>query len=689
MKYAKLLSILVLWAAVASAVRGDEPTFQQLLDECLPGMGAGSIPDRQQPQQKFQDACFALGTPGREAQREQACKLIAEKLGPETAKPARVWLLKQLEFIGRGECVDAVAGLLADQDREIRDAARRALASNPALQTTTKLLESLQAVKQEPCRIALLNLLGFRGDPASVGAIAGYLGDKSPAVASAAACALGRIGGPEAMKSLEAAGTGASDDLRSRIADALLLCADRLLAQGRTAEATAVYDKLASAENARPIHLAAMQGLLSAAGESAAEKVGEMLANPEADVRQIAAGFVAELSGPSAMKAFADGFAKLPAEGKVLLLAGLAAPGDKSAAPVAVEGAKSDVAEVQLAGIRALAKLGDASAVPLLIQRVAAGGDAAGPARESLQAVYGTGVDEAIVQAMRQAEVGLRGTLIDVLDARRAAQAVPALLEQATGSDAGIRSRAIRTLGNVGQPQDIPALVTLLLKSERGRERDDLEKAVMLVSARIPDPPRQAAPMLEILSKAGDGDRLILLPAVGRIGGEEALAAIQKALESPNAEIRDPAVRGLCNWPDAGVADELLKIVDKSDNQEHRIWALRAYIRVISLPSDAAAKQTLAMFQKAMEKAWRLDEKKLVLSRASAARCVETLRWVLLYVDDPELSRDASLAVVELAHRRELMTPNFEEFSAALKKVIDVCKDRGLADRAKRYLEGL
>ena len=60
-------------------------------------------------QQKWQEICWNAGAPGHEAERSQACKLMAEKLGPGTPTPTRIWLLKQLERIGRGECVEEVA----------------------------------------------------------------------------------------------------------------------------------------------------------------------------------------------------------------------------------------------------------------------------------------------------------------------------------------------------------------------------------------------------------------------------------------------------------------------------------------------------------------------------------------------------------------------------------------------------
>ncbi|NUQ64236.1 MAG: HEAT repeat domain-containing protein [Pirellulales bacterium] len=689
MKYPRTLSILVLCGAAASIAAANEPPFQQLLEECLPGMGAEKIPDRQEAQQKLQDACFALGTPGREAQREQACRMMSGKLGPQTVKPARIWLLKQLEFIGRAECVAAVAEAMADQDRELRDAARRALENNPAPEANAAILAAMEKTTDESFKAALVGSLGFRSDPSSVAALTGLLGNQGPKTAAAAAVALGRIATAEAARALGEARVKAPGPLRVEIAASLVRCADRLLANGNPAEAAAIFDRLGAPEEARATRLAALKGQVRVAGDSSAAKIVEMLASADDDVCAVAAACIADLSGKAATKTFAAAFAQLPPQGKVLLVAGLAAGGDKAAGPVAVEAARSDLPEIRLAGLQALAKLGDATAVPLLIAAMAAGGDAAGTARESLQAVYGPGVDEAIATSMKTADGGLRAALIDVLDARRATAAVPTLLELAVGEDAGIRSRAVRTLGNVGQPDCIPSLVALLLKSAKGSQRDDLERAIMLVAGRIPDPQRQATPVLDFLAKTSDAEKCVLLPAAGRIGGQEALSAVEAALKSGNADIRDAAVRALCNWPDATVADELMKLVDQSGVEEQRIWALRAYIRVISLPGERPAQETLAKFQKAMEKAWRQDERKLVLSRVSSARCLDALRWTLPYLDNPDLNREASLAIVELAHHRELMTPNFEAFRAALEKVAKSCKDQGIVDRAKRYTQGL
>jgi len=240
--------------------------FKQQLERLLPGMGAERIPDRRDPQQQFQQICLKLGAPGREAERTAACEVIAEALATRLAKPARIWLLKQLEYIGRAECVDAVAASFDDPDAHVRDAARRALQNNPTPQVGARLRAGLRDA-QDTWRVGLINSLGARRDGAAVGALADLLAAGDEATAAAAANALGKIGGPHATKALAAALPRAPDQLKVRFADAYLRCADKLLAAGNKDAAMAVYKQLSTPDSPQAIRLAAAQGMLNAAGK--------------------------------------------------------------------------------------------------------------------------------------------------------------------------------------------------------------------------------------------------------------------------------------------------------------------------------------------------------------------------------------------------------------------------------------
>jgi hypothetical protein len=243
------------------------PTFEQQLEEWLPAMGAEQIPSRRDAQQKLQNLIFQLGTPGRAEELNAACAVMATKLGPEVAQPARIWLLRQLEFSGGGQCVDAIAAVLEDRDPLVRDAARRALQNNPNADANAKLLTALGKTRDTKWKLALCNSLGYRADAASTDALVKLLADKDDGVAAAAANALGKIGGDKAAAALAAGEEKASGTLQIRLGDAYLRCADQVLAGGDKAKAISMYDRMSKPEKPRVIRIAATQGKLRALGK--------------------------------------------------------------------------------------------------------------------------------------------------------------------------------------------------------------------------------------------------------------------------------------------------------------------------------------------------------------------------------------------------------------------------------------
>ncbi len=116
--------------------------------------------------------------------------------------------------------------------------------------------------------------------------------------------------------------------------------------------------------------------------------------------------------------------------------------------------------------------------------------------------------------------------------------------------------------------------------------------------------------------------------------------------------------------------------------------ALRALIRIAPLPDGRTDQQKLQLLIDTLPLCQRDDERKLVLERAGAIRTVETLRFLLPYVDQNEFAQTACWSIVELAHHRTLREPHKAEFHAALEKVKATSKDATTIDRANRYQQG-
>jgi HEAT repeat protein len=683
MKVLALLAVLCMGTAVATPpidLKGK--TIQQTLDELLPALTGKEPAPRQAAQQKWQDLCFQVGAPGNEKLRAEACKAMVEKLDPKTADEARLWFLAQLQRIGHAECVDTVAGLLDDKNELIRVEALRCLASNPAPEATAKLLARVGTATGKS-KIGLINALGQRGDKAAVELVAKEL--TGPETGMAAARALGRIPGPEALRSLAAVHDRTTGPLRLAIGDAILLHADQLVKAGKSAEAATLYRDLNKAEEPRPIRLAALRGMLVAAGDDAGAMVLRIFSGTDADAKAIAVAALETLPA-GALKALAADMGKLPPEGQVLVLGALASRAEKSQARVAVAALKSDNAAVRRAAVRALGRLGDATVVPQLLEVVFAGAPLNGDATESLVQLADEAATEKLVAALEAEKTPARlTTLIGILERRKATGAVPALLRAARSEDGGVRSAAYAGLRTLAEPKHVAELVAVLLKTPKGNEREAVELTIVAACGKIAEAEHRADAVLTALERAPKEQRVILLPLLGRLGGARALAILRESVGSDSPELATAAREGLYKWPDPTASAELLKLAEDAKEPAQRRLAILALVRVNGVVTDYPAAERLATLKKAMSLAPAEAERRLVLEGIGFVRHIDSLRYAVPYLDDKDLVQSACKAVIELAHSRMLREPNKEEFNKALDRAIALCTDKGLVERAKGY----
>ena len=115
-------------------------------------------------------------------------------------------------------------------------------------------------------KVGVISSLGDCRHAGSVPALAALLADSDAAVAVAAATALGDIRSPEAAKALAAAKPNGAQ-AKQAVTDASLACAERLLADGKKAEALAVYKSLVGEDQPKHVRLAGTRGMLACAGK--------------------------------------------------------------------------------------------------------------------------------------------------------------------------------------------------------------------------------------------------------------------------------------------------------------------------------------------------------------------------------------------------------------------------------------
>src|SRR5262249_20904980 len=142
-----------------------------------------------------------------------------------------------------------------------------------------------------------------------------------------------------------------------------------------------------------------------------------------------------------------------------------------------------------------------------------------------------------------------------------------------------------------------------------------------------------------------------------------------------DAERRKLGIDALSKWPDASAADKLLEIANNTNDSAERSQAFQGYVKIAATRAKRNDRERLDRMKQAMRAAKSNQEQLLVINRCRTAYDVQTLRFVLPYVDEGSFAETACETIVELAHHREIRDPNKVEFNKALDEVIAVSKN--------------
>lgn len=394
--------------------------------------------------------------------------------------------------------------------------------------------------------------------------------------------------------------------------------------------------------------------------------------------------------GASATQLFADQLKTLDASAQTALLNALADRGDMAARTAVLElFAASQDEQVRASAINAIGSLGGVADLPLLIKTMSsASGVEQGAARRSLVQIRGDAINKSLVSEMKSAPPGIKASLIEVLATRRASDELPALVAATVDDNAQVRGAAMSALGQIGDPEHVARMLPGVLKAQKGGERDNAERNIAMICSRIDNEDQRGTLIIEALKKIDAADRDELLSLVGRVGGRKLINFVGDIASETDPDRRRLGIDALSKWPDASVADKLLEIVNKATDPAERRLAFQGYVKISAARDNRNDKQRLDRMKEAMNTAKTPEEQLLVINRTRTAYAVESVRFVLPYVDEPKFSEVACETIVEIAHHREVRDPNKAEFDKILDKVIEITKDPVVVDRAQRYKRG-
>jgi HEAT repeat protein len=594
---------------------------------------------------------------------------------------------KHLAIYGSQEAVPALAPLLADP--QLASWARIALEAIPDPACDAALREAMGKL-QGKLLVGVINSLGARRDAQSTSGLIKQLKNTDPEVASAAAVALGRIGGAKAAKALSQALPKASPNLRSAVAEGCIRCAESFLIQSNAAQAVKLYDTVRKADVPTQRMLEATRGAILARQSAGLPLLLEQLRAPDKARFNIGLRTARELPGREVTQALVAELSRCRSDRQPYLLLALGDRQDEAVLPAVLHIAASSPAPLRVVAVNLLDRLGNVSSVPVLLDAATSPeAELAAAAQAVLARLPGTDVEADLLNRLPTAKAKLQQVLIQVSVQRHLERALPLIAAAVASSDLGVRASAVQALGTLGDTDEAGFLVALLSRpqSTSVQERGDIEAALIAISARKG---AACASVLLPLTRSNDSAlRTLALHVLASAGGPEALAAVKAAVNDSEETVQDEAVRALSTWPsnwpeDAGAAEPLLSLAKSGKKPSYQVLGLRGYLQLIQGDKQLKPEEKVARLKELLPLLQRPEEKRQTITILEANPTVGALELLLPFAAESAVAEDACSALVKLADRPGVSAAQRQQ---ALQSVTEHSKNEARKKKAQELLK--
>ena len=196
--------------------------------------------------------------------------------------------------------------------------------------------------------------------------------------------------------------------------------------------------------------------------------------------------------------------------------------------------------------------------------------------------------------------------------------------------------------------------------------------------------------VISAIDGAGEKPKAMLLRALGKLGGKDAINKVLAETKSSVESVKDAALRALADWPDEYAISPLLDIAAKAEDSKYHIITLRGCLRIIST-TPLPAEKKIELYKKAMVIAKRNDEKKMILAGLSKIKNKEALLMAGEYLDDDQLNSEAALAVVNIACGENKKDEGLQlpEAAELLKKAKNHITDDKLREKVQKQIDSI
>jgi HEAT repeat protein len=615
---------------------------------------------------------LTLTVTGLRASSEQ--ELIAALQSAASAQQKSA-VCQSLSLIGTSKAVPALALLLADE--RLSQAARHALEALPYPEAGSALSHALGQTSGL-LKAGVIDSLGWRGDEASAPLLTPLLSDADAVVAAAAATALGRIGGRDAIAALVTALDHGPAPARAAVQQGLLQCSEHLAASNDNAGAAAICRRLLGGTAPAHIRAGAWRGLVLSDAGQRMDLVLQALSGADRPIQSAALQLLRELDDPNLIQACVRQWPDLPAVSQLAVLEAQLKLGAGALATARMAIESPDIA-LRVGGWQALGELSDPKSVSALAKAAATGEPSEREAaRVSLERLRGSSAREALLNHIDIASAAEKAELLRVLGERGDRAAVQVMAQHAASHVQEARLAALESLRRLAPPEALTPLLDIAASSRTDDEREPALRALYAVCQASPNKEQAARSIVQAMSRFHPAERHHILPLLSELATTDALAAVQNACRDPDPEFAKEAVRALAQWPNAAPAAHLLQLARASADRTLQTLALRGAITVAGHEPETSKR--LALLRQALAAAQAPEEKKQALGQIGHVPAREALDLSLDHLADPALTDEACLAAVSIAEKLAASNPNLADEVAV--KVLALVKNPEVTRRA-------
>ncbi len=600
-------------------------------------------------------------------------------------RETKAFIIRQLQILGKDECVDALASYLNDES--LSGPAARALAANGSEKAGQALVAALKSRSGSPKtqKDVILAIADAQVKEAEA-VLLTLQGAADPDMQKDVLYALSRVGGLNSMpvlaKAAEKAGytmevTGANEAYIALLKQLVPSNRDAVMKAAKKLQKDAVK---AGQEQTRE---AALQILLAAEEPAKVSKmIIAAMKDPSKNYRNAALSYASDFADKELYIELMKMVPKAKPELKVDILNWIGREAKKPskhdvirdleirfdlpAKQILLEQLGDANFDVKQAATWTLVKIGDKSYIPSLAELLKSEDKQVVLLGQDALAAFPGDIDGAVAKAVSSAANEGKIAGLELLAMRKATANINTVLDQIQTGSPEVKAAAYVALKDVVGERDITNMCGMLETAD-ALAVPPMQRAVISALSSL-----SAADRVETVTRrmlqAGNKDYLYYL-VLASTGQPDALATIVKGFRSNTGVKRDAAFEALLNWKGIEVADELYAICKENPSSNYFDPALTAYVKLVSNPAFTGENRLLSL-RKAMEIAKTDAQKNAILQQIEKTGTFLGMLYAGEFLDQKPVQQAAANAVMNIAlGNKEYMGTNVR---ALLNKVMEV-----------------